>query len=324
MDGSEGELNPDLIITRAHVFTADPAAPRAEAVAVGGSRLTFVGSAAEAESLRGPRTRLIDAKGRSLLPGLIDSHFHLLWGSVGLADAQLGSVRTLDDLSSALRKFADDHPSADWLTGSGLPYNFLPGGLPLSRHHLDAIIADRPIFVLAYDHHTVWANTEALRRANLLRDGATTGPNSEIVIGSDGLASGELREFGAYDSIKALIPKPDTAAKRSLLHQGLAQAAALGITGIHNMNGDAEELALYAALEDAGELTLRIYCPYLVTPETPAEALAEAAALRDEYPSDPLAGSGRGMVRGGAVKFFMDGVIESGTALLLDDYADRP
>lgn len=309
-------MSADLIITRAHVFTADPARPRAEAVAVGGSRLTFVGSAAEAESLRGPRTRLIDAAGRSLLPGFIDSHFHLLWGSIGLAEAQLGSVRTLDDLTTALRKFADEPPTADWLTGSGLPYNFLPGGLPLSRHHLDAIIADRPVFVLAYDHHTAWANTEALRRANLLRDGATTGPNSEIVMGSDGLAGGELREFGAYDSIKALIPKPDTTAKRSLLHQGLAQAAALGITGIHNMNGDAEEIALYAALEDAGELTLRLYCPYSATPQTPAEALAEAAALRDSYQSE--------MVRGGLVKFFMDGVIESGTALLLDDYADRP
>ena len=105
-------MNPDLIITRAHVFTADPAAPRAEAVAVGGSRIMFVGSAAEAESLRGPRTRLIDAKGRSLLPGLIDSHFHLLWGSVGLADAQLGAVRTLDDLTAAVRKYTDDQRGA--------------------------------------------------------------------------------------------------------------------------------------------------------------------------------------------------------------------
>ena len=317
-------MKPDLIITRAHVFTADPARPRAEAVAVGGSRITFVGSAAEAESLRGPNTRIIDAAGRSLLPGFIDSHFHLLWGSVGLADAQLGSVRTLADVTAALRSYADDRPSADWLTGSGLPYNFLPGGLPLSRHHLDAIIADRPIFVLAYDHHTAWANTEALRRANLLHDGATTGPNSAIVIGRDGLASGELRESGAYDSIKALIPKPDSEAKRSLLHQGLAQAATLGITGIHNMNGDAEEIALYAALEEAGGLTLRVYCSISATPETPVEALAEAAALRDKYQSDPSAGSGQGMVRGGLVKFFMDGVIESGTALLLDDYADRP
>jgi predicted amidohydrolase YtcJ len=109
---------------------------------------------------------------------------------------------------------------------------------------------------------------------------------------------------------------PDEVQKRRLLQQGLAQAAALGITSIHNMDGDAAQMALYASLLTADELTLRIYCPYSITPETPVEALAEAVELLQAYQSN--------MLRGGCVKFFMDGVIESYTGLLLEDYAGQP
>jgi hypothetical protein len=306
----------DILITNARVFTADPGRPRAEAAAVRGSRIVFVGSAAEAEGWRGPHTRVIDGRGRTLMPGFIDSHFHLLWGSVELGDIQLGAAKTLEALTAAVRAFAAEHPDREWLVGRGLAYAVLPGQQSLTRHHLDVILPNRPLVVFAYDTHTAWANTEALRRANLLENGRTVGPNSEIVLGADGLASGELREPGAYRPIMDLIPPPDAARKRALLHEGLAQAAAFGVTSVHNMDGNADDLALYAALEDVGELTLRVYVPHSVTPQTPPEALAEAARLRDQYQSE--------MARGGSVKFFMDGVIESYTALLLDDYAGQP
>jgi len=306
----------NTLITRARVFTADPDHPHAEAVAVRGQRIVFVGSAEEAEGWRGPRTRVIDGQGRTLMPGFIDSHFHLLWGSLELGDIQLGEAKTLEGLTTAVRAFANEHPDIPWLVGRGLSYAILPDKQPLTRQRLDAVISARPLIVFAFDTHTAWANTEALRRANLLKDGRTVSPNSEIVLGPDGLAQGELREPGAYRPVMDLIPPPDEARKRALLHQGLAEAAACGVTSVHNMDGNAEDLARYAALEDVGELTLRIYVPYSVTPHTPLEALAEAAALRDAYSSD--------MVRSGCAKFFMDGVIESYTALLLDDYADRP
>jgi predicted amidohydrolase YtcJ len=306
----------DCLITHARVFTADPNNPHAEAVVVRGPRIVFVGSAEAAEGWRGPRTRVVEGQGCTLMPGFIDSHFHLLWGSLELGDIQLGEVKTLEDLTAAVKAFASEHPDQAWLVGRGLSYAILPDKQSLTRQHLDAIIADRPLIVFAYDTHTTWANTEALRRASLLKEGKTVGPNSEIVLGADGLANGELREPGAYRPIIDLIPLPDEARKRALLHKGLTQAAACGVTSVHNMDGNAQDLALYAALEDVGELTLRLYVPTSVTPHTPLEALAEAAALREPYQSD--------RVRSGCVKFFMDGVIESYTALLLSDYADRP
>jgi hypothetical protein len=309
-------LPADLLFTHARCFTADPNNPAAEAVAVRSHRIVFVGSAKDAEAWRGPGTRVVDAQGCTLMPGFIDSHYHLLMGSIELGDAQLHDVKSYDALTQTLRAFAMENPNREWLPGFGLPYAILPGGGMLTRHHLDAIVANRPLIVFAYDTHTAWANTEALRRANLLRGAKTVAPNSEIVQGEDGLASGELREPGAYQPALDLIAEPDDVEKRALLRKGLAQAAVCGVTSVHNMDGDAGQIALYAALEDVGEMTLRVYVPYSVRPDTPVEALAEAVAMREMHHGD--------VVRGGAVKFFMDGVVESYTALLLNDYEGRP
>ncbi|NJN99314.1 MAG: amidohydrolase family protein [Anaerolineales bacterium] len=129
----------DLIITHARVYTVDPVQPWAEAVAVRGQRIAFVGSAAEAAAWRGPRTRVIDGQGCTLLPGFIDSHFHLLMGSIELAGIQLQGVASLESLAAAVNRFAAAQPDAPWLVGHGLKYDIAPGRQPLTRHHLDAI-----------------------------------------------------------------------------------------------------------------------------------------------------------------------------------------
>jgi predicted amidohydrolase YtcJ len=304
----------DLLFTHTRLFTADPDQPAAEAIAIQGNHITFVGSNAEAETWRGPQTRVIDARGRTLMPGFIDSHFHLLWGSRELAAAQLGEVRTLEQLREILLFYAAAHPDQEWINGQGLIY-MTPGGTPLTRHHLDAILPDRPVAVTAYDGHTVWANTLALQKAGILNGGEVP-PGSEIVIGADGLATGELRERGASHYVNDLIPEPAEPEKRALLHRGLHLAAEVGITSVHNMDGEMEQLTRYMALEDSGELTLRVYVPYTIRPETPVEAIGEAVEMAKANPD--------GMARGGAVKFFMDGVIESYTALMLDDYTGAP
>ncbi|HNB54681.1 MAG TPA: amidohydrolase, partial [Anaerolineales bacterium] len=155
----------------------------------------------------------------------------------------------------------------------------------------------------------------ALQKAGILH-GADVPAGSEIVMGADGLATGELRERGAFHYVNDLIPEPTEPEKRALLHQGLRLAAQMGITSVHNMDGDMGQLTRYMALEDTGELTLRVYIPFSVRPETRIEALAEAVEMANANPG--------GMARGGAVKFFMDGVIESYTALMLDDYEGTP
>lgn len=300
----------DFIITQARALTQNPAQPRAEAVAVRGNRIAFVGSAAQAADWRGPGTRVVDGQQCTLLPGFIDSHFHLLWGSLWLGAAQLYEATTAETALARLRDFARQHPNEPWVEGRGLRYNLISG-----RKELDTVAPDRPAYVVAYDGHTVWANTRALELAGILRQGEPIGPNSVIVRDEHGLATGELREAGAAELVRRLIPEPGDARKRELLALGLKRIARAGVTSVHNMNGDLEELSLYAALEDMGELSLRVYVPYHVKPETPFEALAEAremAQVRGE------------LARGGAAKFFMDGVLESYTALMVEPYADKP
>lgn len=305
----------DLLFTNARVFTADASLPAAQAVAVRGRHIVYVGSSDGARQWRGPGTQVVDAGGRSVLPGFIDSHFHLLSGSLELNDMQLAGAAEWPAAGEIIQAYAA-RADAEWLVGYGLRYDSLGVGRPLTRRHLDALVADRPLVLFAYDHHTAWANSVALERAGRLRGGESVAPNSEIVMAPDGTATGELREYGAYGPLMRLIPPPDLAQKRAALQRGLAEATRLGVTGVHNMDGNAEQIGLYAAMEDAGEMTLRVYVPYSVTPETPVEALAEAVAWRNAYQSD--------LVRAGALKFFMDGVIESYTALLLEGYTDRP
>ncbi len=305
-----------LLITNAKVYTVDEAQPWAEAVAVRANRIIFVGDRGGADAFRGPHTRVIDGAGRTLIPGIIDSHYHLLWGSLGLTAIRLGQAYTPEAVAENILAFAAAHPDREWLVGRGFLYTVQPDGKPLDRHFLDKLVPDRPLYIVAFDGHTAWGNTEALRRGNLLH-GGETGPNSEIVMDPEtGLATGELREPPAFKGIRDLLPIPTTADKRAALHKGMAEAASLGVTSVHNMDGDEEQIQLYAAMEDMGEMTLRVYVPYSVTPETPIEALAEAVDWRSRYQSN--------YVRSSCIKLFMDGVVESYTALLVDDYAGMP
>jgi hypothetical protein len=298
----------DLILTNANIFTSDPANPKAEAVAVTGNRIVYVGAADGAEAWRGPATRVVDGQGRALTPGFIDSHFHLLWGSMWLGTAQLQAVHTLEDLKATLQIFAEENKTDAWVVGRGIKYNIVS-----TRQELDAIVSDRPVYVGAYDGHTAWANTKALEMAGIRYKGDAPG-NGVVVRDEHDVATGELRET-AMDLVHSLIPEPDENRKRELFKLALKQINATGVTSVHNMNGDMDELAFYAAREDAGEMTLRVYTPLWVKPEATEEDLKEAVAMANiqgEY------------ARGGAVKFFMDGVWESYTALTLAPYADNP
>ncbi|PWB69777.1 MAG: hydrolase [Anaerolineales bacterium] len=305
--------NSNILITNARVFTAGKDGPDAEAIAIEGNRIALVGSNADAESLRGPDTRVIDAQGRTVMPGFIDSHFHLLNGAKELRFAQLQEVRSLEMLRGALVNYAEATQGSEWIAGIGLVYGILPDGSSVTRQQLDEIIPDRPVYLVAYDGHTAWANTEALRRADIL-NGREVGSFGKIVTDDEGLATGELREGAAMNLVEDLIPEVTAEETLDLLARAVKMAAGFGLTSVQNMNGDLKDLSVYQKLEARGEMLLRVYVPFLVYPEMNPSVLSEAVAMRD---------ASSNKVRGGLVKFFMDGVIESYTGLLLDDYEGR-
>ena len=300
----------NIIIANAKIYTSDESKPRAEAVAIQGNRILYVGDNKGVEEFRGEKTRLIDGQGHTLTPGFIDTHVHLLWGSMWMGHAQLQEVRTREALQNILVSFADSNKTTEWVVGRGIKY-----GVVATRQELDDIIADRPVYIGAYDGHTGWANTRALEMAGILNDDGRELVNGIIVRDENGLATGELREGDAMRAVMDLVPQPDANRKRELLKLAIHEFNKTGITSVHNMNGDMEELMAYAALEDVGEMNMRVYVPYHVRPQTTEEDLKEAtemAKVQMDY------------VRGGAAKFFMDGVWESYTAFNLDPYADDP
>jgi predicted amidohydrolase YtcJ len=300
----------DTIIHNARIFTSDEFNPRAEAVAVKGNRIVYVGEKQGAEKFRGDKTRVIDGLGRTLTPGFIDTHVHLLWGAIWMGNAQLRGVNSLDELKNILLEFAEGNKTSEWVVGRGIRYNIVS-----TRQELDGIIADRPVYIGAFDGHTGWANTKALEMAGLLKDDGGAMQNGIVVRDEHGVATGELRENDAIHAVTSLIPLPDDNRKRELLKLAIQEFNKTGITSVHNMNGDMPELMAYAALEDAGEMNMRVYVPFHVRPETKEEHLKEAAEMAKVQMD---------YVRGGAAKFFMDGVWESYTAFNVDPYADDP
>jgi predicted amidohydrolase YtcJ len=323
---------PDLIVTNARVLTMDAANPRAEAVAIAAGRIVAVGGRREVEALAGPQTRVVDAKGRTVLPGFVESHLHLVLGGAELAHLQLGGIKGADALNAAFRAFGAKHPERSLLMAQGADYGMLDH--PVTRHDLDRVIADRPIAMTAPDHHTVWANTFALRAAGLLH-GAEMPHGHEVVMGQDGTATGELREFEAFAPVIALggetrlnlgiatggEPSPwptdaEQAIDRAKVLAGLRHCAANGITSMVNMDGNLYTLELLAGLRREGNLLARVKVPFHFKPHMDLSELDRADDMRAAFDDEWLTS--------GFVKMFMDGVVDSRTAFMLADYPGVP
>jgi len=179
----------DIVIHNGALITFDPDQPQASALAITGNKISAVGSDAQITVLIGPDTKVIDAQGGTVLPGFIDSHVHLFGGSVELEYLNLYGLTGLEEMRRAILPYAEANPDDKMLFCVMADYGILGTGKTLTRHDLDAILPDRPLAMFAPDHHTVWANTAALKAAGLLQGGKVDA-GSEIVMGEDGLANG--------------------------------------------------------------------------------------------------------------------------------------
>ncbi|MCE8516900.1 amidohydrolase [Ruegeria pomeroyi] len=318
---------PDIIILNGRVITFD--GPDAQALAITGGTITAVGTNAEIRELAG-NARVIDAQGGTVLPGFIDSHVHLFGGSAELDFLNLTGVKGADALAAAVRAYGAARPDDRLLFACAIDYALM-GDRRITRHDLDAAMPDRPFAAFTADHHTVYANTRALEAAGLLH-GKSVAEGSEVVMGADGLATGELLEAGAFEPVLELttvggremlgmttgadpVPAPDAATRASdkaIIAKGFRHCAAHGITGLHNMDGNFYQLGLLSEMEEEGTLLCRTEIPMHLKHTDPVERVDEAAEMRARYDSD--------MLWSRRVKMFMDGVLDSRTAYMLEPY----
>ncbi|HLF21121.1 MAG TPA: amidohydrolase family protein, partial [Aestuariivirga sp.] len=271
----------DIIIINARVLTMNKAQPRAEALAIAGNRIAAVGHKADILALRAKHTRLIDAGMKTVMPGIVEGHVHLFGGSVELDSLMLNGINGFDRIAESVSQYRKSRPGPGIVVATGIAHESFGRDTPITRQLLDRIVADVPFIAVCFDHHTVWANTRAIEAAGVMR-GRQLPTGNEIVLDAGGLATGELREPAAYMFALALTPTggrewlgmttgedpvpPATAAERAIdeayFRKGIAHAASLGITSMHNMDGNLYQLERLQALLDRGELDARVEVPF--------------------------------------------------------------
>ena len=301
----------ELLLVGAPMLTMDPAVPEASALVVGEGRFTFVGTEAEARALPcvGPHTRVVQANGGLVLPGFIDAHAHPAEGGLELGYASLTGVVDEPSLVAAVRGWADAHPREAWVQGAGWSPTLLDGARP--RAALDALSPTRPVYLASVDGHSAFVNTAALRRARLLS--SDDPPGGRVERDEAGAPTGVLRETAA-DAVAALIPEAQADALEAAARTALLDFVAHGVTRVVDANASRATLRAYRALERKGALPAAVHAAVEVAPGEGAAGVRRAAALARRFTE--------GRLRVDAVKLYLDGVMESGTAAMQVPYED--
>jgi predicted amidohydrolase YtcJ len=297
----------DRIFVNGRIWTGDARRPRAQAIALAGDLVMAVGTNADVGRFVGPSTVTVDLKGRFVSPGFNDAHLHFLV----VETVDLAGALSVAEIQGRIRAYAAAHPERPWVTGRGWAYGSFPGGMP-HRRWLDEVVSDRPALMVGYDGHTAWANSKALALAGITRD--TPDPeHGGIVHDESGEPTGALKE-AAVRLVRRLVPEPSDEERYEALKKRLDEAASYGLTSVQNASFNDSDLPAYERVLAESGLKVRFYSALPLVKEIAPEALARYKAMRARYPG-PL-------FKFGAVKGFVDGVVESKTAAMLEPYSN--
>lgn len=303
-------LAPDLIIVNAAVRTMDAAKPAAEAVAVAGSRISAVGTSADLRALAGAKTRVLDAGGKSVLPGFNDAHVHWLMGGYSITNVDLRSATSRDEFTRRIADFAKKIPKGRWILGGDWDHEKFPGAALPTREWIDAATPDHPVFVNRTDGHMALANSLALKLAQVTKATKDV-PGGEIVRDANGEPTGILKEDAAMNLVDRVIPPRSWDENYAAALAATEHAASVGVTSVQDMSTGAD-IGLYQYLLEQGELKTRIYgMRSILSWETLGKA-----GVRGAFGSEWL--------RIGGLKGFADGSLGSTTAFFFEPFRDAP
>ena len=302
-----------LAVVNARVWTGDASVPWAEAIAVRGEQIAAVGASDEIRRLAGAATP-IDAGGRLVVPGFIDSHVHFVDGGFRLASVQLRDARTRDMFVDRIRAFAATVPAGTWIQGGDWDHSLWGGELP-ARDWIDAVTPNHPVWINRLDGHMALANSAALKVAGVTRT-AKDIAGGEIVRDARGEPTGLLKD-NAMGLVDRVVPPPSDAMRDRALAAAMQYVAEQGVTSVHNM-GTWDDLATFTRAKKTNGLNTRIYA---VVPLDSWERLAGVVAGKDYGGAD---GRGDDWLRVGGLKGFVDGSLGSHTAAFHDPFDDAP
>jgi predicted amidohydrolase YtcJ len=315
----------DVIFTGGPVYTPDPsgrrlipAGPPPQAVAVRGDRIIAVGDPVgrDLADLAGPRTELVDLRGRVLLPGFQDAHVHPAWAGVTMNGCNLIGTATLDEALTRIRAYVASHADREWIAGSGWRMDWFDHGTP-SRELLDQITGGRPAYLTNRDGHGAWVSSRALELVGI--DARTPDPpDGRIERNADGSPQGTLHE-GAATLVGRWVPPITPEERLSGLLRAQEHLHARGITAwqdaiVGDYLGSGDPLPVYLAAASAGKLTARVQGALWWDRGRGAEQLPEILGRREQGQA--------GRFRANTVKIMQDGVAESFTAGMIEPYLD--
>ncbi len=299
----------DLIITNTKIWTVDKSLPTAQAVAVLGDRIVAVGSNTEVDAWRGPKTQVIDAAGKLLLPGFNDAHVHFVSGGRQLDSIQLNDATSSKEFARRIGERAKVTPKGEWILGGNWDETkWNPAEMP-TKELIDALTPDSPVFVSRYDGHMGLANSAALRLAGITAK-TPDPPGGAIVRDAQGNSTGALKD-AATDYIDKVIPPLTHDQRVKSVKRALRYAASVGVTSVQHMDASYADIAVYSELLQSGELTTRIYAAPLITHVEDQAKIGVRHAFGGPY------------LRIGALKAFADGSLGSGTAYFYEPFLNQ-
>jgi predicted amidohydrolase YtcJ len=303
----------DLVFKNGAVCTMDAARRWAEAIAVSNGRISYVGSDRLAQSEIGPRTKVVDLQGRMILPGFHDNHVHLAEGGVELSQLNLEGAANVDQIKQRLKDYAEKNPDKKWILGGNWALTLFANANP-RKEVLDAVVSDRPVFLISNDGHSAWANSKAIELAGVTAKTADPPLGRIERDASTSEPSGAFRE-AAMDLIRRKSPAVTAAEMLAGTKNAVKYANSFGITSVIEANTGEDILRAYKNLVASKALTLRVRTALETDPNGDRKQVSHAIKLRKKY-------SG-GRLKIGAAKFFADGVVETHTAALLSPYSDK-
>jgi len=328
----------DVALLNGNVLTMDGALSVKTAVGIQSNKITAVGTDDQIKSLIGGATEVVDLDGKTVLPGINDSHAHTaLWAGTRppfILDLAYPAVHSIRDIQEAVRQRVEALRPGEWVRGTGWDAGYLEecvgdSGFRLDRRLLDGVSPDNPVALVDFSLHTLWVNSRALELAGINRD--TPQPTGGGIEKDErtGEPTGILREFAAENLVMGLIPALTRAQKREAIAAALAEMSALGITsttdpalgsGGDNYQGGllgSDCIGAYQDLLDEGRLKVRVNILYLFG-QYGANSLADLQAALPQLGFH--SGFGNEKLQIGGVKIFADGTPPNRTAWMSEDY----
>lgn len=308
----------DYALVNGKVYTVNEEQPWAEAIAIDGSKIMYVGDASGLKSVIGYGTEIIDLDGKMVLPGFVDGHVHPMAGSLLARGIDL-QTDDRNELFDRLKTYVAERPDDDIILGYGWRFTLFIDGNP-TKDMLDEIEADRPVFLWAIDGHAAWVNTKALEVAGVDKDTPDTVPGfSFFERDADGNPTGYIIEVPAMMEVFSVLKDVDLDYITAGLAEWLPKFSAAGLTAAHDYGimgiGMDEGFQLYLDLEKAGDLPLRIAGTYYWN-NPDIDPIPMIEGFKDKYTSR--------LVRPERIKVNLDGGDDKWNALFVDPYSDKP